>query len=452
MIDPNIYMHESDKAALKALKAIPGFSQVVKAFMSVWNESQFRIENMSSRLRLSEKQMAKYYNMLPPICEKLGIEVPELYLELNVEANSYTSGDTKPFIVITSGLLETMPDELIPTVLAHECGHIVCHHVLYSTMGRLILNGLLSYSGSISSLISTPLKMAFYYWMRCSEFSADRVATICDGTPNKMVEACMRFAGYDKDITADVNIDEFMKQAIEYKQMVNENKMNKALEVLNFGMATHPLLAVRAYDCNEWGHSDLFYKVIKYMNSGSNERTEVPISNGNKYFIGKDCNDVLSTLYTYGFKNINKKKTIQKSLMIQNGQVVKVSINGNENFAEGDWYSVDSEVIVVYYEPETAEEAAIAHAGKIQIPDSSRKYMSRDYKEVVLELNDAGFTNVIAEPWYVKKSIFNRNNSIDKITIGGLTEFNKGDWFSPDITIRINYQLIMDDSIKNSKE
>lgn len=130
--------------------------------MSVWDEKQFRIENMSSRLRLSEKQMAKYYSMLPPICEKLGIEVPELYLELNVHANAYTSGDTKPFIVITSGLIETIPDELIPTVLAHECGHIVCHHVLYSTMGRMILNGLLSSLVSLSSLISTPLKMAFY--------------------------------------------------------------------------------------------------------------------------------------------------------------------------------------------------------------------------------------------------------------------------------------------------
>ena len=39
-----------------------------------------------------------------------------------------TYGDTKPFIVITSGLFETLPDELIPTILAHECGHIACHH------------------------------------------------------------------------------------------------------------------------------------------------------------------------------------------------------------------------------------------------------------------------------------------------------------------------------------
>ena len=139
-IDSSYYVHESDKAALNALKAIPGFQQLMKALMKIWNERQFRILNMSGRIRISENQLPQYYNMLPPICEKLGIEVPDLYLELNVNPNAYTYGDTTPFIVITSGLLDTMPEELIPTVLAHECGHIACHHVLYSTMGRILLN------------------------------------------------------------------------------------------------------------------------------------------------------------------------------------------------------------------------------------------------------------------------------------------------------------------------
>ena len=88
-INTNVFMHDSDKVALQTLKAIPGFTQLLKAFMKVWNERQFRIINMSSRLRLSENQMAKYYNMLPPICEKLGIEVPELYLELDVNIRSH---------------------------------------------------------------------------------------------------------------------------------------------------------------------------------------------------------------------------------------------------------------------------------------------------------------------------------------------------------------------------
>ena len=135
-VNANVYTHELDRAALQTLKSIPGFTEVLKSFMKVWNEQVFYVQNMSTNLRISEKQLPKYYNMLPPICEKLGIEVPELYVEMNVVPNAYTSGDTKPFIVMTTGLLESMPEELIPSVLAHECGHIACHHVLYRTMGQ----------------------------------------------------------------------------------------------------------------------------------------------------------------------------------------------------------------------------------------------------------------------------------------------------------------------------
>ena len=212
-VDATIFTHDQDRATLQALKAIPGFTQLLKAFMKVWNERQFRIQNMSTNLRINEKMLPQYYNMLPPICEKLGIEVPELYMEMNVVPNAYTAGDTKPFIVMTSGLIKSMPPELIPTVLAHECGHIACHHVLYHTMGQLILNNAVSLLG-LNELITLPLQIAFYHWMRCSEFSADRAATVCDGTSDKIVEMCMRFAGLDKDIEGLYSKEVFLEQAL----------------------------------------------------------------------------------------------------------------------------------------------------------------------------------------------------------------------------------------------
>lgn len=446
MISSSLYMHESDKAALKALRAIPGFTPALKAFMSVWNERQFRIQNMSSKLRLSEKQMSKYYNMLPPICEKLGIDVPELYLELNVSANSYTSGDTKPFIVITSGLLETLPDELIPTVLAHECGHIACHHVLYSTMGSLILNGVIIASSGLSSLVTTPLRLAFSYWMRCSEFSADRVATLCDGSSDKMTEVCMRLAGYDKDILADASLDEFMAQALEYKELVAGNKWDKTLEFLTFSMINHPLMAVRAYDCNEWGHSELCGKLLRYMNGDSvsdlNTSKDLPMPESSKYYLGKNCNDVVEILMSYGFTNISRNKTINRGLMTKSGQVIGIQIDNDDVFSKGDWYPANAEVSITFYEPETPEEAALAHEGKIQIPDSSKKLMGRNYQEVVTELTDAGFTNIVTESQNVKKAWMNHADSISKITISGQNQFGKGDWFVPDAIIRITYQKI----------
>ena len=58
--------------------------------MKIWSEQQFRLINMLTNLHLNNNQMAKYYNMLPPICEKLGIDVPELFVELDVNVDEIT--------------------------------------------------------------------------------------------------------------------------------------------------------------------------------------------------------------------------------------------------------------------------------------------------------------------------------------------------------------------------
>ncbi len=279
--DARYYTHDSDKIAMKGLKTIPGFHQFIKAFMKIWSERQYRISNMSSCVKISEKQMPKYYNMLPPICEKLGIDIPELYLELNVQPNSYTSGDTKPFIVITSGLFETLPEELIPTVLAHECGHIACHHVLYSTMGSILLSGA---STALTDLIpfglggiaSIPLEIAFFYWMRCSELSADRAAVLCDGNSDKMSEVCMRLAGFDKDIPAVAYKENFIEQAKEYRDMVSNSKWDKTLEFFALRYKEHPFMSVRTLECEEWAKSEKFIGILNgtYVPENHSEQME----------------------------------------------------------------------------------------------------------------------------------------------------------------------------------
>ncbi len=264
-IDPDIFIHDSDRAALNALKKIPGFTPLLKAFMKVWSERLYRIMNMSSRIRLDERQMREYHDMLLPICDKLNIDVPDLYIELDVNPNAYTQGENQPFIVMTSGLLEAFPDELIPTVLAHECGHIVCHHVLYRTMGSMLLNGFAFMAGG-SSLVTRPLQWAFAYWMRCSEFSADRAAVLCDGAPDNMMQACSYFAGYNKCFPVELDMDVFMEQATEYNALVKSSIWDKALEFYLFNQNDHPLAAVRAYECNEWSHTEQFAQALRFLN------------------------------------------------------------------------------------------------------------------------------------------------------------------------------------------
>lgn len=446
-IDAKFYMHDSDRIALRALESIPGFPQLFKAFMKVWSEKQYRIQNMSSHLRISEKQLPKYYNMLLPICEKLGIEVPELYLELDVNPNAYTAGDTKPFIVMTTGLLETIPEELIPTVLAHECGHIACHHCLYTTMGQFVLSEAIKLLG-LDGIAVLPIQVAFFYWMRCSEFSADRAAALYDGSADNVVKMCMYFAGYDKDITDEADVDEFMNQALDYKAMVEDSKWDKTLEFMFTYNQTHPLAALRAFECNEFGNTDRFQKIAEYIRTDSaktDESTiaflkEIPVFEPSKHYLGKNIDDVVEQLAALGFSDIRKVKTTQKSNMAKPGQVLCILINGHDGFNRYEWYPLDSVVEVEFYEPETEEEVAAAHPGQRRMPDSSKRYLGRTFEGVVEELRTAGFSNIELECQYrAKKSWLSKEGAISKISVNGQTQFEKGEWFAEEAVIRIAY-------------
>ncbi|MFR6509392.1 MAG: M48 family metallopeptidase [Dorea sp.] len=377
-LDYKLYLHDSDKAAMAALKAIPGFSQVMKAFMKIWSEQQLRLINMSTNLRLNEKQMAKYYNMLPPICTKLGIDVPELFVELDVHPNAYTYGDTKPFIVITSGLFETLPDELIPTVLAHECGHIACHHTLYTTMGRAILNGASAFVSGLGNIALYPIQLAFAYWMRCSEFSADRAAIICDGSAEKSTEVMMRFAGYDKDIMADANVEAFMEQALEYKNLVDNNAWNKTLEFILFQNYDHPLNAIRAYEGREWEKNERYKNILEYVSSESSEsESKLPVEIFLKKMVGKNVTDIEARLLTMGFTNIKTKRNTE-AVKIKEGNIISITINES---AEDGWYKRTDEVLIEYFEAKTDEEIALEHPGEIKIGENQKYFLGKNAKK-----------------------------------------------------------------------
>ena len=274
-IDCEKYIHKTDRAALAALKAIPLFDKACSKILSIMNEPQRRIIDMSNKIHITEKQMPKIYYMVKSICTKIGIDMPELYLKLDREPNAYTYGTEKFTITIHSGLLECLEDDEIYAVLAHECGHIACKHVLYHTIGMFILDGghmgmhklesILNKTligGLITTTVDSTLELAFYHWLRCSELSADRVAAICCEDANPVIETMMRLAGGTTHIDLDIDRDLFIDQAEEYIEITDDKKINKALEYWLTRNDSHPLLAVRAYQAREWTKSEEFTNAL----------------------------------------------------------------------------------------------------------------------------------------------------------------------------------------------
>ncbi|WP_300701751.1 M48 family metallopeptidase [Bacteroides sp.] len=258
MIRPIEYIHPEDEAARRNMEAIPGFAAAMKLFMRYYSEQLFHGLNMANKIRLSSKQLPKIYEKLPPICKKLSIKEPEFYLEMSPFPNAYAMGDTRTMITVTSGLLEYLTDEEVSAVIAHECGHIACRHMLYYTMAQLLLQNI-NNMGLLGDAI-TPIFWALQYWSRRSELSADRAGAVALGSIERMVEVQIRLAGGPASITKDVNIDEFVKQA-DYYDTLQDNNWDKFLQNWSILESSHPYAAIRVREILKWGKTEQWHRI-----------------------------------------------------------------------------------------------------------------------------------------------------------------------------------------------
>ena len=260
-----LYMHELDRKAFAALNQFPKFVKLQEAYIKNVDEKSAKIELLSTAIRLSENQMPEVYNLLSPICEKLDIAMPDLYMVKSKDKgdlNAFTGGITEPFICVTSELVKQCPSEMISSVIAHECGHIACKHYLYHSLARNFANGIaaspLTKIPGINRYLSKTLITALLFWDRCSELSADRAAVLCDGSSDKTVEMLLKIHGFDENI----NREEFVKQALDLKEFVNDSKSNKMMEQVLVQWNSHPLLATRAYEVYDWEHSNQYKGIV----------------------------------------------------------------------------------------------------------------------------------------------------------------------------------------------
>lgn len=257
-----LYVHDLDRQAADALNQFPKFVKLLESYSANYDEKAAKIDLLSTAIRLGEKQMPEVYGLLPPICEQFGIDTPELYYVRDRQANAATFGSVHPCIYVTSGLVNKLPLNLLPSVLAHECGHIACRHSLYHSIAAQLVGGIdrspLVRIPAIGKYLTPTLVRALLFWDRCSELSADRAAALCDGTADKTIDVLLRINGYGKN----VDRKEFLKQALDLKSFVNDSKSNKLMELMLVQDETHPRLATRAYECYEWSQSAQYAGII----------------------------------------------------------------------------------------------------------------------------------------------------------------------------------------------
>src|ERR1043166_1939854 len=126
-IGASSWEHPADRAALQALRAIPGVAQVVRKVLALLGgELGIRLLFQGNAIRVGPTQFPQLWALHIENCATFGWEhVPELYVTQTPVFNAGAYGVDDPFIVIHSTALELLDEDELRVILAHELGHVI---------------------------------------------------------------------------------------------------------------------------------------------------------------------------------------------------------------------------------------------------------------------------------------------------------------------------------------
>ena len=260
-LSPRAYEHPSDRAALVTLRRVPGFDFAVRKLFGFVGDRSLRLATLASAVRVGPNQFAKVHAKYIEACEILGIpDPPELYIAQTPIVNAGAIGIDVPFIVINSGTLLLADEDELQFILAHELGHVLSEHVLYKTMIRLMLRmTILAMAVPLGGAALFAILVALLEWDRKSELSADRAGLLVVQDPEVAYRAHMKLAGGGQ--MSQMSVDEFLKQAEEYK--ATGTVMDGAVKLLNLLGRTHPFPVLRLGELKTWAEGEDYAALMR---------------------------------------------------------------------------------------------------------------------------------------------------------------------------------------------
>lgn len=254
------FEHPADTQALEAVKRIPILDKVFRKLMELGIERVFRIQLMGQAIHVTPKQCPKVYRIFKEAADILDMHEPDLFLTTNPQANAFTFGVERPFIVLQSALVDLLDEDELMAVLGHELGHVKCGHVLYRSIAYFLgqIAGRLLGLGGMASM---GLAVALFEWSRKSELSADRAELLVVQDPDVCLRLHMKLAGGSKAVFSQTDPQEFLRQADTYEEL-DYSTLNKVYKLLHELSQSHPLPVYRAKELQNWAKSKQYQEIL----------------------------------------------------------------------------------------------------------------------------------------------------------------------------------------------
>jgi len=259
-ISSRAYEHPADRSALVALRKLTGFDLILKNLAGLFNDRSLRLMFLASSVRASQEQFPHLYEYMRDGCYVLDLpKIPELFISQDPAVNAMTLGTDKPFIVITTGMVDLFDAEEMRFAIGHELGHVLSGHSVYRTMLYHLLR-------LATRLVFIPfawlgLKAVIWgleEWYRKSELSCDRAGVLAGQDVEAARRALMKTAGGAR--VAELSHDAFHQQAHEYDAVPDVRE--GLLKLLQLQGTTHPFAVVRFAELDRWADSGEYRDIL----------------------------------------------------------------------------------------------------------------------------------------------------------------------------------------------
>jgi Zn-dependent protease with chaperone function len=254
-ISSRAYEHPADRSALTALRKLSGFDVLLSKLFGLFNERALRLTYLAGAVKVSERQFPHIYALVRDGSYILDLaDVPDVFVMQNPIPNAMAIGRDRPFIVITTGLVNLYDEEELRFAVGHELGHILSGHAVYRTMLLILIQ--LAARIAWMPLGYMGLRAVIWgleEWFRKSELSCDRAGLLAGQDVDAARRALMKLAGGSQ--LSELNPDAFREQAREYDAV--PDLRDSILKILQLQGNTHPFAVVRYAELDYWAtHGD----------------------------------------------------------------------------------------------------------------------------------------------------------------------------------------------------
>lgn len=205
---------------------------------------------LQNSLQVTPQTAPELYGIAREAAAHLQVEPVDIFVVPSRQLNAYTFGLSSPkAIVVNSALIKALDRDEILFVIGHEMGHV--------RLGHTWLNSLVGGMAGIPAPIEAALvlTMAFRFWNRACEYSADRAGLLTCGSPEKAISSLVKL--HAASASRPVSLEEALRNL--------ETEDDTLLGNMGELLMTHPMAVKRINEIRQYAASAEFRRLRQGM-------------------------------------------------------------------------------------------------------------------------------------------------------------------------------------------